>query len=327
MSKVYEALKKAQQERSLVGQQIENEKDSLGSEGPQPATILTPASPNVLTRSPIVSAPASVIPDLGHLPHAPAGNRDLKTGQFLRFEDLLKNCAKPAWVLDPRSVVFCASNRQVSGAEQFRTLRTRLYNLRETSPFKKVLVTSALPGEGKTFVTTNLAQAIAREPDRRVLIIDADLRSPALHRPLGAPLSPGMAEYLRGEATEAEIIQHGQEGKLCFIAAGTGETNPSELLSNGGFADLLERLSPLFDWVIVDSPPCLPVADANVLAGSCDGVLLVVRARSTPAAATERARKELQRRKVVGVVLNAVEEAYVQEHYYYQGYGPRPSAD
>jgi protein-tyrosine kinase len=326
MSKVYEALKRAREERSLVAQQVENEKGSLGSEGPQPGIIPAPASPSVLTRAPIANAPVSLAPVLEHLPHAPAGGRDSKTGQFLRFEDLLKNCAKPAWVLDPRSVVFCESNRQASGAEQFRTLRTRLYNLRETSPLKKILVTSALAGEGKTFVATNLAQAIAREPDRRVLMIDADLRSPALHRPLGAPLSPGMAEYLRGEATDAEIIQHGQEGNLCFIAAGAGETNSSELLSNGSFENLLEQLSPLFDWVIIDSPPCLPVADANVLAGSCDGVLLVVRARSTPAAATERARKELQRRKVVGVVLNAVEEAYVQEHYYYQGYGPRSAA-
>src|SRR5260370_42685103 len=109
--------------------------------------MLTPASTNVLTRAPIVSAPASVIPDLGHLPHAPAGNRDLKTGQFLRFEDLLKNCAKPAWVLDPRSVVFCASNRQVSGAEQFRTLRTRLYNLPQTSPLRRGLVNGAFPAQ------------------------------------------------------------------------------------------------------------------------------------------------------------------------------------
>src|SRR5260370_2112464 len=114
MSKVYEALKKAQEERSLVGQQIENEKDSLGSEGPQPATILTPASPNVLTRAPIVGAPASVIPHLGHLPHAPAGNRVLKTGQFLRFEDLLKNCPTPASVCDTRSVVFSAYSWQRS---------------------------------------------------------------------------------------------------------------------------------------------------------------------------------------------------------------------
>jgi len=254
------------------------------------------------------------------LAYVPTASQELKSGHLLRFEDLLKTCAKPTWTLDPNRVVFSEPNRSGPATEQFRTLRTRLYGLRETSTLKKVLVTSAVPGEGKTFVATNLAQGIAREPNRRVLLIDADLRNPKLHLPLGAPLTPGMAEYLSERATEADIIQHGQEGMLCFIAAGTAEGNCSELLSNGGFKKLLDRLAPLFDWVIIDSPPCLAVADANMLAGLCDGVLLVVKARSTAAAEAERARKELQKRKVVGVVLNAVEEALIEEHYYYQGY-------
>ena len=322
MSKVYEALRRAQEERSSAAKQVENARPGIDA-----APVITvPALPGltVLSGSSVSSLPlptAALIEPLPQPQSHPIG-RDPRTGQFLRFEDLLQNCSKPSWILDPRAVVFSDSNRRAAGAEQFRTLRTRLYNLRETSPLKKVLITSAVAGEGKTLVATTLAQASAREPDRRVLLIDADLRSPALHWPLSAPLSPGVTEYLRDQATDAEIVQHGQEGKLCFIAAGTGETNPSELLSNGGFAKLLDRLAPLFDWVIIDSPPCLPVADANVLAGLCDGVLLVVRAKSTPAAATERARKELQKRKVIGVVLNAVEEALVQQLYYY-GYAPR----
>jgi len=180
-------------------------------------------------------------------------------------------------------------------------------------------VTSALAAEGKTFVATNLAQAIAREKERKVLLIDGDLRSPALHKPLNAPSTPGLSDYLRGQASDPEIIQHGQEGNLCFIAAGSPGSDPSELLSNGMLEKLLDRLAPLFDWVIIDSPPCLPVSDANVLAGLCDGVLLVVRARSTPSAAADKARKELQKRKVVGVVMNAVEQADSYGAYY--GYG------
>ena len=84
---------------------------------------------------------------------------------------------------------------------------------------------------------------------------------------------------------------------------------------------LLDRLAPLFDWVIIDSPPCLPVSDANVLASLCDGVLLVLRAKSTPSAAAEKARKELQKRKVIGVVMNAVEEADTYGGYDAYGYG------
>jgi capsular exopolysaccharide synthesis family protein len=215
--------------------------------------------------------------------------------------------------------VFSEANERLSGAEQFRTLRSRLYHLRETAPLKKILITSALAAEGKTFIATNLAQAIAREKERKVLLIDGDLRSPALHKPLGAPLTPGLSDYLRGQASDPEIIQHGEDGNLCFIAAGSPGSDPSELLSNGMFEKLLDRLTPLFDWVIIDSPPCLPVADANLLAGHCDGVLLVLRARSTPSVAADKARKELQKRKVIGVVVNGVEESAIYGGYYAYG--------
>jgi tyrosine-protein kinase Etk/Wzc len=178
-----------------------------------------------------------------------------------------------------------------------------------------------VPGEGKTFVTTNLAQAIIRQPDRRVLIIDADLRRARVHTLLGAPPSPGLTDYLRGEVDEMAVVQHGHEGNLCFIPGGNEVTNPSELLLNGRLKKLIERLAPVFDWVILDSPPCLPVADATILADVCDGVLLVARAGSTPASTAQRACQEMQGKNLVGVVLNAVEEAHTYGTYYYQGYG------
>ena len=358
MSKVYEALKRAREERELAARDGDDAGglrevevtsavmiDATGPVGTRSAASRvsvstedhqiekTPLAASSLavevesasfidgtsTIAPKITAPA---PD-DHKPQSSDVGRDPKTGQFLRFEDLLRACPKPTWVLDPKTVVFCESSSRTSGAEQFRTLRSRLYQLRESSKFKKLLITSAVASEGKTFVSTNLSQAIARERDRRVLLIDADLRNPSLHKPLGAPLSPGLSDYLRDQASDAEIIQHGQDGKLCFIPAGSTRDSPSELLSNAGFEKLLDRLAPLFDWIIIDSPPCLPVADANVLAAQCDGVLLVVRAESTPWVAVERAGKELRKRNLVGVVLNAVEEAHVQDSYYYQGSGER----
>jgi protein-tyrosine kinase len=361
MSKVHEALKRAQEER-LEGRQAgenpqppgttESAESTLQASGVEeefPSAAIsfnskhqtppreTPAgrdTPALTGRPPlsrvevnVISTPAipkALAPPLAaeHRPHTPAVGRDPRTGQFLRFEDLLKSCSEPAWVHDPKTVVFASANEHSSDAEQFRTLRSRLYQLREAAPLKKILVTSALAAEGKTFVATNLAQAIAREKGRKVLLIDADLRSPALHKPLRAPLTPGISDYLRGQASDPEIIQHGHEGNLCFIPAGSPGSDPSELLSNGALEKLLERLTPLFDWVILDSPPCLPVADANVLGGLCDGVVLVVKARSTPSAAVERTRKELQKRKVLGVVMNAVED--VDEYgAYYSGYAEK----
>ena len=246
----------------------------------------------------------------------------------LRFDDLRARCAHPEWQPDPNVNVFLNTELSLHAAEQFRTLRSRLYQLRSSQSLRTILVTSALPSEGKTFVTNNLAQAIVHQPDRRVLIIDADLRCARLHVPLGAPVGPGLSDYLRGQADEMAIIQHGQEGNLCFIPGGNEVTNPSELLSNGRLRKLLDQMIPIFDWVILDSPPCVPVADASILAALCDGILLVVRAASTPANIAQKACQELKGRNVIGVVLNFIQESDVSGAHYYQadGYGYGKSA-
>lgn len=303
MSKIYEALKKAQGEKT--------QESPVASPHPQQEAQI-PSAPREFLAAPLIERRQPTPRPI----HAGI------SGQYLRFDDLLKQCAEPVWQPDPNTIVFSESHDPHEGAEQFRTLRARLYQMRDVSPVKKVLVTSAVAGEGKTFVATNLAQAIARERDRKVLLVDGDLRNARLHLPLGAPVSPGLSEYLRDEASEADIIQHGQEGSLCFIAGGKGGvSNASELLSNGRLQKLLERVAPLFDWVIVDSPPCLPVADASVLAGCVDGVLLVVRSKSTTSAMAQRARQELRKSNVIGVVLNAVEEVDSYGAYYSSWYG------
>lgn len=302
MSKIHEALKKAREQQPHKSSSVVQYEPQEHYVPPAPARVH--ASPDVQPPGPI-----SVPERLGI------------SGQYLRFEDLLKQCAKPVWQPNPSAIVFSRSFGPGQGAEQFRTLRTRLYQVRDSAPMKKVLITSAIAGEGKTFVATNLAQAFACEPDRKVLLIDADLRNASLHLPLGAPVSPGLAEYLMDEASEAEIIQHGQQGNLCFIPAGKGgSSNASELLSSGRLQKLLDRVEPLFDWVIIDSAPCLPVTDASILAGFVDGILLVVRAKSTPSNTAQRARVELRKRNVVGVVLNGVEESGSYGMHYSYGY-------
>jgi protein-tyrosine kinase len=300
MSRIHEALKKAEQERAAVqaADRMTPQVEQADAAGSQPMNV--PANGGErLVRTATMAPPSS----------------------FLRFDDLRTHCAHPEWHLDPNVNVFFNSSLSEHGAEQFRTLRSRLYQLRSGQQLRTLLVTSSITGEGKTFVTSNLAQAIVRQPDRRVLIIDADLRCSRLHVPLGAPCSPGLTDYLRGEANEMTVIQHGQDGNLCFIAGGNEVTNPSELLSNGRLKTLLDRVTPVFDWVILDSPPCLPVADASVLADLVDGVLMIVRAASTPSESAQRAVQELRGRNVIGVVLNALDEASAYGSYYYTGYG------
>jgi protein-tyrosine kinase len=301
MSRIHDALKKAEQERSAV--------QATG------AGVLT-AAPTASLAMPTIATPES------------EGGRSLPTEKliahsagYLRFDDLRKHCAHPQWHLDPNVNVFINSALTAHGSEQFRTLRSRLYQMRSSQQLRTLLVTSSVPAEGKTFVTNNLAQAIVRQPDRRALIIDADLRCSRLHVPLGAPASPGLTDYLRGEVDELAIIQHGLEGNLCFIPGGNAVTNPSELLSNGRMKVLLDRVMPVFDWVILDSAPLLPVADSSLLADLVDGALLVIRAGQTPVETAQRACQELQGRNIVGVVLNAVGPQHAYGAYYSSSYG------
>jgi len=304
MSRIHEALKKAEQER-VAGQATE--------------VIVSPQERAALISDWKPSGPVAAAPPVPE--HGPGNG---PTADYLRYDDLRARCAHPDWQPDPNVNVFLNETLSSHGAEQFRTLRSRLYQLRGNQPLRTLLVTSSVPGEGKTFVAANLAQAIVRQPDRRALIIDADLRCARVHAVLGAPVAPGLTDYLRGEADELAVIQHGHEGNLCFIAGGNEVTDPSELLSNGRLKALLDRVTPVFDWVILDSPPCLPVADATILADLCDGVLIVVRAGATPSPTVQRACQEMHGRNVVGVVLNAVKEAHLYGSYYYQQYGYGP---
>jgi non-specific protein-tyrosine kinase len=307
MSRIHEALKKAELERThtppavVVGGTLLEQTTVLPT-GPQNGGAVAAARP---------VAPAVAV----------------EQGSQFQFSDLeTRHQVHPVWHPDANSDVF-ASKQDSHGAEQFRILRSRLYQLRGARPFRTILITSSMAGEGKTFTAINLARALARQAERRVLIIGADLRCPRLYALFGAALSPGLSDYLKGSNDLLSIIQQGEAKNLCLIPSGTRVNDPSELLSNGRFKHLLERVAPAFDWIIIDSPPCLPVADAGTIASLCDGVLLVVRAGYTPAEVILRSKRELKDRNVVGVVLNAVsEDAEAYSSYYAYGYQAKNEA-
>lgn len=227
----------------------------------------------------------------------------------VRLEELRRRCLKPGWKLNPDYDVFSTQQSRALCAEQFRILRSRLYRLREKSPVRTLLVTSTLPGEGKTFVALNLALAIARQHERRALLIDADLRASRLHVRLGAPSAPGLSDYLNGRVDEHSIVQADPKIELFLIPAGRPVHNPSELLANGILGDLICELSPMFDWVIVDAPPVLAVGDAGIIAEFCDGVIVVARAGRTAHDLVKTTVQEFRGRNLLGVVLNAASEA------------------
>ena len=149
------------------------------------------------------------------------------------FDALLARCPQGSWRPDPKTMLFFGSDEQAYGTEEFRTLRSRLYQLREKQGIRKLLISSSLPKEGKSFVAANLAQVIVRQQGRRVLLIDADLRGPQLHNNFGTTSTPGLAEYLRGEMDEFGVMQRGPMENLFFIPSGKAMTNPGELVANG----------------------------------------------------------------------------------------------
>jgi protein-tyrosine kinase len=221
-------------------------------------------------------------------------------------EHLLHRCATEQWSPSKDALFLTTNDANSPGLEEFRSLRSKLFQLRAKQPLKVILVSSALPSEGKSFVSANLAQAFARQRGGRTLLIDGDLRKPHIHEVLGAPSSPGLYEYLSGKVSEFDAIQKSDHDDLYFMPAGRVTSTAAELIGNGKMKHLLERFSPLFNWIIIDSSPVVPVSDATRLAELCDGVLLVLRAGSTPNFLAERAKRELHHGPILGVVFNHV---------------------
>ena len=294
MSRIHDALKKAAEERASQPSASSSQTFVDVTEG---------ISRSAQTGNGLDTAPKNGSAKAGKQP-------------FARFEQLLKRCAHPKWTLDPARSVFGGPDSKKFGAEPFRTLRSRLSQIAGTHVLKRIVITSSVPAEGKTFVAANLAQSIIRQPDRRVLLIDADLRASRLHVALGAPSTPGLSDYLRGEADEYAIIQSSPDEKLCFIPGGKEVSNPSELLPSDRMRHLLDVVTPMFDFVILDSPPATPVHDPSVLADLCDGVLFVVRAGVTDFEVAEKAVAEFQEKNLLGVVLNGAERETGYGQYY-----------
>jgi protein-tyrosine kinase len=288
MSRIHEALKKAEQERGLAE--------------PVQRMEPVPLEDGISAGSPSLAVLSAAAPATAMTPDA-----------------LLSRSRRTNWHPEPKTMLFFSGEEHLYGMEEFRTLRSRLYQAREKHQLSKLLVTSPLPKEGKSFVAANLAQVLVRQQGKRALLIDADLRSPRLHQLLGAEAGPGLAEYLQAEVDEFAVLQQGPMENLFLIPAGSSIANPAELVGSGRMNTLLQRLEPLFDWIIIDSPPAVAVSDATLLANHCDGVIMVVRSNFTPFDVAKRARQEFGE-NIVGVVLNGISTLPEYSQYYYDTY-------
>jgi len=270
MGKVYDALKRAEEQRARVSE----------------------------------SAEASLAPLVSSL-EAPARRRSGRSWLRRLLRVRARSAAPSSGELNKRRIALLQPQSFV--AEQFRTLRARLDALAATRPLRTLAVASAIDGDGKTTAAINLALVMSMGVGRRVLLVDCDLRCPTIHESLGLRVGAGLGELLRGTAELDDALCSVEGASLTVLPVRALPLNPSELLASSTMRELIAKLSARFDTVLLDLPPTLGLPDAKIVSELCDGVLFVMRAGVTPREDVEASLEVLGRSRVVGLVLNGVE--------------------
>ncbi len=206
-------------------------------------------------------------------------------------------------------------------SEQFRSLKVRLSN-QVDPPVKILSVTSPRAQDGKSLISINLAMSFAKEPGRRVLLIDSDLRGASTHEKMGISMEPGLYHYLL-EGLEPQCYIR-RVGQLYVMTAGNYASNAVELLSLSRMQDLMEFAQREFDTVVVDAPPMLPVADARIITRLTDASVMVIYQGKTPYRMIRKALDIIDRRKLLGIVLNGVKATGLEGYYSYGYYTSDP---
>ncbi len=219
--------------------------------------------------------------------------------------------------------LFKAVNNDLSIPEVFKTLRTRiLFPPDGTKPPKTILITSAVPKEGKSFVTANLGVSLAQGMDQHSMLVDCDLRRPSLSTLFGMSINVGLVDYLRDEVALHKLINKTVVQKLSVLSSGKPPVNPAELLSSSRMRALIDELSLRYEdrIILIDSPPILVASESSVLAGQVDGVILVVRQGVSRKSEIQKVIDTIGAERILGIVFNDYTES-VLEKPYRKGYG------
>lgn len=283
MSKMYEALRKAQHD---------------GSGFPMPLESTPYATPEAEEHE-LLSAEESV--------ESPNGNHN---GADMRRLPIR---------VETNSAVILARGLDHRVSEQYRLIRTKI--VQHPAHPKMLIITSPGPGDGKTVSSLNIAGILALRDDANVLLIEADFRRPTVSSTLGLPSEPGLANCLRGSCTlQDAIVRVEQFPNLYVLPVGKSEVNPAELLDTERWQSVCATVRRHFDYVIVDTPPIGSVADYDLIEAKCDGVIVVVRPDHTDRSLCRAAFEQIPIDKRLGVVMNCAEEWFLwrtNESYYY----------
>lgn len=229
----------------------------------------------------------------------------------------LKNLPIEVAQLEATSRIVYHTDPRSPSADRFRMMRMRLRELQEVKKIKTLLITSPLPSDGKSTMVLNLATALSERGKKSVLVLEGDLHRPTLTRQLGVNNGPGLSDCLVNRLDPMSVIRRVEPLSWYLLPSGTEHTNASELLHTENFAGVLQKVVPLFDWILMDSPPVLSLTDALALAKTADASFLVARSGQTPQRAVDEAMTLLGPRNVSGIILNGLERLGT----YYSTYG------
>lgn len=223
-------------------------------------------------------------------------------------------------VVKPSARIVSLTDPHSPGADRMRYLAMRLRSLKTSNKLRTVLITSPLPGDGKSTISLNLATTLAEGGKKAVLLIEGDLHRPKIAATLGLQPRPGLSESLETGADPFPTLRYVDALQCYLLQAGKPQVNATDLILSSTLPDIFDRLIPHFDWILVDSPPVAPLSDATILSRLLDATLLVVRADRTPRDAVEEAVNNLGTERIAGIVFNAAEELnslYSKYAFYY----------
>jgi len=271
-------------------------------------TMYVPDEPPAVAVAPPMTD--AVVPDLAPATPTPSAFTDAPAPRAIKFG------------AEDRDKLVVGENPDPAVVEQYRHLAAAFHQAQKASGVRTVTVTSAVPSEGKTLTATNLALTLSVSYQRRVLLIDADLRRPRMREMFGLPKSTGLTDALTSPRGDRLPVHH-VTGNLWVLAAGSMVPDPMSLLVSPSMKQLIDDARESFDWVIVDTPPIAILPDASLLSKMIDTALLVVSAQSTPYPMVQRAVEAIGAQHVLGVVLNRAEKIGPTGSYDYYGYRNR----
>ena len=314
MSRVHDALRRAEQLLEAGGDTGE------AASGDPHSLVVTDEADVAGQQSPIDVPNGHGIPN-GYSALARSGQKQ----PDVDWRNFLSRCKMIPFRPAPETHLIDVERPHEVPGEEFRSLRTRLNHLQSQQDLHSIVVTSASPAEGKSFTAVNLALAQS-QLETPVLLADLDLRRPVIHNLLQCERTPGFSDFLLAEKPLEECIRKIEGSNLYFLPAGTQVKNPLELLNMRHVKQTLEGLRKIFNWVVLDTPPLLFSADANLLSTLTDGTLIVVRIGSTTYDSVIRAMQTLCENNVLGIVANGARagELYSKYTYYYSKHEEEP---